>query len=151
MPKHPIAAGVSEHFDIPQTEMYGEPFHVPTPDEVIFEEKWDKGEHFRSGCVWRLGKGKVFYFRPGHETYRVYTQPMPLKIIVSFLRFIHALGTVHTSSPVQAAFFFDDFTTASMKAMPRTPSSIFGKSLAGAFFASFLPASRARMALAKFL
>jgi len=78
---HPIAAGVPGTFDILQTEMYGEPFHVPTPDEVIFEEKWDKGEHFRTGCVWKLGQGKVFYFRPGHETYGVYTQPIPLKII----------------------------------------------------------------------
>jgi trehalose utilization protein len=83
MPRHPIAAGIPEHFDIAQTEMYNEPFHVPKPDEVIFEEKWDKGEHFRSGCVWKLGKGKVFYFRPGHETYGVYTQPIPLKIIAN--------------------------------------------------------------------
>ncbi len=30
------------------------------------------------------------------------------------------------SSLVHAAFFFEDFTTASMNAMPRTPSSIFG-------------------------
>jgi trehalose utilization protein len=79
--KHPIAEGVPAKFDIPHTEMYSEPFHVPPPDEVIFEEKWDKGEHFRSGCVWKVGKGKVFYFRPGHETYPIYTQPIPLKII----------------------------------------------------------------------
>jgi len=82
-PAHPIAAGVPATFDILQTEMYGEPFHVPTPDEVIFEEKWDKGEHFRSGCVWQLGLGKIFYFRPGHETYGVYSQPIPLKIIAN--------------------------------------------------------------------
>lgn len=50
LPQHPIAAGLPAQWDIPQTEMYGEPFHVPTPDEVVFEEKWDKGEHFRSGC-----------------------------------------------------------------------------------------------------
>jgi len=60
-----------------------EPFHVPTPDAVIFEEKWDRGEHFRSGCVWNIGKGKVFYFRPGHETYKVYFEPVPLKILAN--------------------------------------------------------------------
>ena len=49
--------------------MYDEPFHVPEPDEVILEECWAAGEWFRSGMVWRLGKGRVFYFRPGHETY----------------------------------------------------------------------------------
>ena len=88
LPKHPIAEGVPATFDIPQTEMYNEPFHVPTPDEVIFEEKWDKGEHFRSGCVWKLGRGKVFYFRPGHETYGVYTQPIPLKIIANAVEWL---------------------------------------------------------------
>ena len=87
-PKHPIAQGVPATFDIPQTEMYGEPFHVPTPDEVIFEEKWDKGEHFRSGCVWKLGQGKVFYFRPGHETYPIYTQPIPLRIIANAVEWL---------------------------------------------------------------
>ncbi|MDB6038202.1 MAG: trehalose utilization protein [Verrucomicrobiales bacterium] len=83
LPKHPIANGVPLHFEVPHTEMYNEPFHVPTPDEVIFEERWDKGEHFRSGCVWNVGKGKVFYFRPGHETFDVYLQPVTLKIIAN--------------------------------------------------------------------
>lgn len=87
-PAHPIAEGVPANFEIPQTEMYNEPFNVPTPDEVIFEEKWDKGEHFRSGCVWKLGKGKVFYFRPGHETYSIYTQPIPLKIIANAVEWL---------------------------------------------------------------
>ena len=81
LPRHPIARGIPLHFDIPQTEMYNEPFHVPAPDEVVFEEKWDRGERFRSGCVWKLGQGTVFYFRPGHETYPVYLQEEPLKIL----------------------------------------------------------------------
>jgi trehalose utilization protein len=81
LPDHPIAIGLPKTWDIPQTEMYDEPFHVPTPDAVIFEEKWDKGEHFRSGCVWSVGKGRVFYFRPGHETFPVYKQPETLKVI----------------------------------------------------------------------
>ena len=87
-PNHPIVAGMPGHFHISQTEMYNEPFHVPPPDEVILEEKWDKGEHFRSGCVWELGKGKVFYFRPGHETYGVFTQPIPLKIMANAVRWL---------------------------------------------------------------
>ena len=80
IPNHVIARGIPD-FDIPQTEMYDEPFHVPKPDAVIFEERWDKGEHFRSGCLWRVGQGQVFYFRPGHETYPIYKQKLPLKII----------------------------------------------------------------------
>jgi trehalose utilization protein len=88
LPKHPIAAGIPEHWDVAQTEMYDEPFNVPTPDEVIFEEKWDKGEHFRSGCVWKIGKGRVFYFRPGHETYPVYKQELPLRVIENACRWL---------------------------------------------------------------
>jgi trehalose utilization protein len=90
LPKHPIAEGVPTKFDIPQTEMYDEPFHVPPPDAVVFEEKWDAGEHFRSGCVWDVGKGKVFYFRPGHETYPVYRQEIPLKILENACRWLRA-------------------------------------------------------------
>ncbi len=61
--------------------MYDEPFGVPEPDLVIFEESWKDGEHFRSGALWTIGEGKVFYFRPGHETYKVFFEPYPLKIV----------------------------------------------------------------------
>ncbi len=88
LPDHPIAAGLPKHWDIPQTEMYGEPFHVPAPDEVVFEERWDKGERFRSGCVWKVGKGRVFYFRPGHETYPIYKQAEPLKVLENAVRWL---------------------------------------------------------------
>ena len=85
---HPIARGLPEEFDIPQTEMYDEPFHIPEPDAVVFTESWDKGETFRSGCVWNVGKGKVFYFRPGHETYPVYKQAETLKIMENAVRWM---------------------------------------------------------------
>jgi trehalose utilization protein len=88
LPKHPIAEGLPEKFTLPNTEMYDEPFHVPAPDEVVFEERWEKGEHFRSGCVWQLGKGRVFYFRPGHETFGVYRRPEPLKIVENAVRWL---------------------------------------------------------------
>ena len=81
LPDHPIARGIPKNWDIPQTEMYDESFHVPPPDEVVFEERWAGGEHFRSGCVWKIGRGKIFYFRPGHEIYPVYKQELPLRVI----------------------------------------------------------------------
>lgn len=81
LPDHPIAKGIPAAFTLPHTEMYAEPFHVPAPDEVVFEERWETGEWFRSGSVWQLGKGKVFYFRPGHETYGVFLEEIPLKIM----------------------------------------------------------------------
>jgi len=88
LPQHPIAAGLPAQWDIPQTEMYGEPFHVPAPDEVVFEEKWDKGEHFRSACVWQVGKGRVFYFRPGHETYGIFKQAETLRVVENAVRWL---------------------------------------------------------------
>ncbi|MBI1840329.1 MAG: ThuA domain-containing protein [Verrucomicrobia bacterium] len=87
-PRHPIAVGLPKHWDVKHTEMYNEPFHVPPPDLVVFEEKWDKGEHFRSGCVWKVGRGRVFYFRPGHETFPVYQQREPLQVLENAARWL---------------------------------------------------------------
>lgn len=87
-PAHPIARGIPREFSIPQTEMYNEPFHVPPPDVVVFEERWQPGEWFRSGSVWELGQGRVFYFRPGHELYPVFKQPVCLKILENAVRWL---------------------------------------------------------------
>jgi CubicO group peptidase (beta-lactamase class C family) len=88
LPQHPVARGLPGTFVIPQTEMYGEPFHVPPPDEVVLEERWATGEWFRSGSVWRLGAGRVFYFRPGHETYPVYFDPNALKVVANAVQWL---------------------------------------------------------------
>jgi trehalose utilization protein len=80
-PAHPITQDIPARFELPQSEMYADPFQVPEPDAVLFEESWKEGETFRSGLIWNLGKGKVFYFRPGHETYPIYRQEIPLKIL----------------------------------------------------------------------
>jgi len=87
-PDHPIVAGIPREFELPHTEMYDEPFHVPEPDEVILEERWATGEWFRSGAIWKLGRGRVFYFRPGHETFPIYKEPIPLKILTNAARWL---------------------------------------------------------------
>lgn len=73
-PGHPIAQGLGPYFEIPHEEMYGEPFGIPAPDEQIFISWFQGGEVFRSGATWKRGNGKIFYFRPGHETYPTYFQ-----------------------------------------------------------------------------
>ena len=85
---HPIAEGLDAEFSVPHTEMYNEPFHVPEPDEVIFEETWEAGERFRSGMVWKVSKGRVFYFRPGHETFEVYKQPETIQVLRNACRWL---------------------------------------------------------------
>lgn len=73
-PSHPIVDSLEEYFEIPETEMYGERFDVPAPDTLVTISWFEGGEVFRSGCCYRRGNGKVFYFRPGHETFPIYYQ-----------------------------------------------------------------------------
>ncbi len=73
-PSHPIAAGVGQYIDIPHEEMYGEFFDIPQPDRLVFISWFPGGEVFRSGCCYHRGRGKVFYFRPGHETFPTFYQ-----------------------------------------------------------------------------
>lgn len=91
-PDHPIAKGLPEKFELPQTEMYAEPFHVPEPDEVVLEERWESGDWFRSGMVWKLGKGRIVYFRPGHETFPVYKEKPVLQILENAARWLGGGG-----------------------------------------------------------
>jgi trehalose utilization protein len=81
LPDHPITAGLPKTWNVEHDEMYDEPFHVPAPDVVLFEHRWDRGEHHRGGMLWNLGAGKVFYYQSGHETYAVYKEPLPLKVV----------------------------------------------------------------------
>ena len=85
-PGHPIAAGLGEYFEVPQAEMYGEHFDIPAPDTLVFISWFQGGEVFRSGCCYHRGRGKVFYFRPGHETYPIYYQPEVLRVITNAIR-----------------------------------------------------------------
>jgi len=82
-PGHPIVAGLDEYFEIPHAEMYGEHFDIPAPDTLVLVNWYQGGEIFRSGCCYHRGRGKVFYFQPGHETYPIYYQPEVLRVITN--------------------------------------------------------------------
>jgi trehalose utilization protein len=69
---HPILAGLGDRIELPQEEMYGEPFLVPEPMETVLISWFEGGEVFRSGLTWQRSAGRIFYFRPGHETYPTY-------------------------------------------------------------------------------
>lgn len=85
-PGHPIAKGLGEYFEIPNAEMYGEHFDIPEPDNLVFVSWFAGGEVFRSGCCYHRGRGKIFYFRPGHETYPIYHHPQVLQVIDNAVR-----------------------------------------------------------------
>ncbi|HRE07451.1 MAG TPA: ThuA domain-containing protein [Opitutaceae bacterium] len=91
-PGHPIAAGLGAHFELPAEEMYGEPFVIPAPEEQVFISWFEGGEVFRSGCTWRRGNGKIFYFRPGHETYPTYHNVVVRQVIANAVRWAAPQG-----------------------------------------------------------
>jgi trehalose utilization protein len=82
-PSHPIVDGIGEYIELPQEEMYGEFFDIPQPDDLIFVSWFTGGEVFRSGCCYQRGQGKIFYFRPGHESYPTYHNAEVLRVIAN--------------------------------------------------------------------
>lgn len=100
-PGHPITAGIDPYFEIPQAEMYGELFDIPAPDELVFVSWFKGGEVFRSGCCFRRGQGRIFYFRPGHETYPIFFNANVRRVIAN---------AVHWATPVQSHAFPYDST-----------------------------------------
>jgi trehalose utilization protein len=82
-PGHPIARGIDRYFELPQEEMYGEPFAIPPAEEQVFISWFEGGEVFRSGCCWRRGNGRIFYFRPGHEIYPTYFDANVRRVIAN--------------------------------------------------------------------
>ena len=89
LPDHPICKGIKD-FKLPQIERYGEPFKVPAPESVPLEGVYTrpdgKTETARMGLCWTVGKGRVFYFTPGHETYNDYHRPEVRQIFVNAVR-----------------------------------------------------------------
>lgn len=86
---HPIAAGLPDHFELENEEMYGEPFGIPEPMETVFLSWFQGGEVFRSGVTYKKGAGNVFYFRPGHETYPTYHDTNVQTVLRNAVKWAH--------------------------------------------------------------
>jgi trehalose utilization protein len=84
-PDHEIARGVAP-FTLPRTAMYAEPFQVPRPETVVFMSKFDGDITFRSGLTWTVGKGRVAYFRPGHDAFPILYHPSVRRVIANAAR-----------------------------------------------------------------
>ncbi len=88
-PGHPITAGLTkDYIELEHTEMYGEHFDIPDPDELVFVSWFEGGEVFRSGCVWKRGAGKIFYFRPGHETFPIYYHQDVRRVLANGVKYV---------------------------------------------------------------
>lgn len=93
-PSHPILNGLEgEYFELPTAEMYGEFFDIPSPDELLTISWFEGGEVFRSGCTFRRGKGRIFYFRPGHEMFPIYYDPQVRRILANGVRWAAPQGS----------------------------------------------------------
>lgn len=92
-PTHPITESLPSYIELTQEEMYGEHFDIPTPDETIFISWFEGGEVFRSGVTYKRGKGKVFYFRPGHESYPTYYHPQIQQVIKNGVNWARPIET----------------------------------------------------------
>jgi trehalose utilization protein len=100
-PRHPIAQGI-EDFVIEAEEMYGAPLGAPPFETLVFQSYFPHGgEYFPCGFTLTVGEGidaqftsgpgggkgqgegagRVFYFRPGHETVPTYHLPVVQQII----------------------------------------------------------------------
>ncbi|MEK5176123.1 MULTISPECIES: ThuA domain-containing protein [Heyndrickxia] len=85
-PGHSITDGIPEYIELENEEMYGEHFDIPEPDELVFISWFKGGEVFRSGCTYKRGNGKIFYFRPGHETYPTYHNQQIQRVITNAVK-----------------------------------------------------------------
>jgi trehalose utilization protein len=109
---HPVAEGLPEYFELPREEMYGEQFDIPAPDQLVFISWFPGGEVFRSGCGYTRGRGKVFYFRPGHETYPTYFDANVRRVIANAARWT-APGKLETPkiNPFKPSTPLEELTT----------------------------------------
>ncbi|QDU26327.1 Trehalose utilization [Anatilimnocola aggregata] len=117
-PGHPVVSGLrDEWFELSQSEMYGEHFDIPAPDELFLVSWFEGGEVFRSGCAWRRGKGKVIYLSPGHETFPIYHNPNIQQLIGNAVQYAAPTGSLYLGqgrnivpslSPIAARYFVDE-------------------------------------------
>jgi trehalose utilization protein len=91
-PAHEIAQGLGVFIEIPNSEMYGEPFTIPEPEELVFISWFEGGDVLRSGCCWTRGAGRIFYLSPGHELYPIYHQPEIQRVIRNAIHWARPRG-----------------------------------------------------------
>jgi trehalose utilization protein len=82
-PDHPVLAGIGPTIELEEEEMYGEPFDIPEPDELLMIGWFPGGEVFRSVCTWTRGLGRIVYVQPGHETHPTYHHPDILRLVAN--------------------------------------------------------------------
>jgi trehalose utilization protein len=109
-PTHPIAQGIPHPFIIPEQEMYGEFFDIPAPDELVFISTFSGGEAFRSGCTFKRGFGKIFFFSPGDQDYPVYHHKDVRRVIANGVAWAKT-ERLERTNPMLLRYETEDFYT----------------------------------------
>jgi trehalose utilization protein len=104
---HPITQGVPNPIVIEQQEMYGETFDIPAPDELVFISSFTGGEVFRSGCTFRRGHGKIFFFSPGDQDFPVYHHKDVRRVIANGVQW--AASDFERAMPTLLRYDIEDF------------------------------------------
>jgi trehalose utilization protein len=104
-PGHPIARGLPPVIDVPHHEMYGEPFDIPDPHEIVLISWFSGGEVFRSGCCFRRGEGRIFYLGAGHQEWPVFHQPEIRQLLANAVTWASGDGSTacEPRAPLHAA------------------------------------------------
>jgi trehalose utilization protein len=108
-PTHPITRGVPHPLIIEEDEMYGEFFDIPAPDELVFISSFSGGEVFRSGCTFRRGHGKIFYFRPGDQDFPTYHHKDVRRVIANGVAWARTDRPGERSYPTLLRYETEDF------------------------------------------
>jgi trehalose utilization protein len=90
--------------------MYGEFFDIPAPDELVFISSFSGGEVFRSGCTFRRGNGRIFYFSPGDQAYPVYHHRDVRKVIANGVAWAHTVRP-ERKAPALERYAIGDFAS----------------------------------------
>ena len=109
-PAHPVLRGVPQPLVIPAQEMYGEPFDIPAPDELVLISSFTGGEVIRSGCTFRRGRGTIFFFAPGDQDFPVYHHPAVRRVVANAVGYV--APTIGRAEPRLVAVRVDDAADA---------------------------------------
>lgn len=114
-PYHPITQGIGAYIELEKAEMYGEVFDIPEPESLLFVSWFEGGEVFRSGATWHRGRGKIFYFRPGHETYPIFYNQEIMGVILNAVRWAKFEGNTEAKGIIDAPNIPESIETISKK------------------------------------
>lgn len=120
-PEHEIARGLARVFVLPAEEVWSEPFDIPPPDELVFVSTFRGGEVFRSGCCFERGAGRIFYFRPGHESHPTYHHPAVRQVLANAVRWAGRAGPIEQPEPAPLPIGYDVATKELTEGWFRNP------------------------------